>query len=234
MPIDTKSSNIEQSAQSSNEPDATRLVNAMQSTLNGLETTLKTFNQQSNVFNACANTNLDRTTELQDLHTRLRNHRKAQNRHISGAKKTIRQDFKDAVTNRLRSDISARIRSEVALQVKGQVNVQIQEYIPVPLHQQVVNNKKQIHEVKVALINSEARARNSALETTNLDEPLMPILKLDGVPSNLYPADLRSLFSYDLNMVKELVNDFEIEEDDSLQVNYERFMRHIGFISKTS
>lgn len=39
--------------------------------------------------------------------------------------------------------------------------------------------------------------KNTTLDATSLDEPLAPILKLDGTKSVLYPADLRSLFSYD-------------------------------------
>ncbi|KAG5715030.1 hypothetical protein E4T56_gene10456 [Termitomyces sp. T112] len=210
--------------------DATRLVHGMKDTLIGLETNLKTFNEQSaSAFISGINPNMDRTREIQDLQTRLREHRKTQHRLISGAKRTIREDFKVNIQNRLRQDISTRVKSEIALQVREQVNEQIREYIPVPLQQQVLENRKQISDIKISLHNSEARARNSALKPTNFDEPLMPLYKLDGSKSHLNPADLRSLFAYDLDIAKELVRDFGMEADDhSLQVNYGRFMRHIG------
>ncbi|KAF8070767.1 hypothetical protein FPV67DRAFT_1488664 [Lyophyllum atratum] len=210
-------------------PDAAKLLRVMQHTMSGLDTTLKTFNEQSNVFNASVHPEMDKTAEIQDLRKRLRDHGKEQSQLIRGAKKTIREDFKKIVSDRLRDDISAQIKREVVSQVKVQMEQQIYDYIPVPLEQQAIDNKRQISEIKVALANSEARAKNSLLQATNLDEPLIPILTPDGRKSKLFPADLRSLFSYELDMAKALVKDFEMEEDDSLQVNYGRFMRHIGF-----
>ncbi|KAG6902366.1 hypothetical protein C0995_000928 [Termitomyces sp. Mi166 len=159
--------------------DVAKLANGMKDTLIGLETNLRTFNEQSaNAF-------------------------------ISGVDPSMVSAWED---------ISAWVKSEIALQVRKQVNEQIREYIPVPLQQQVSENKKQIFDIKISLLNSKARARNSTLKTTNLDEPLMALYKLDGNKSNLYPADLRSLFAYDLDTVKELVKDFGMEADDhSLQ-----------------
>ncbi|KAG5639474.1 hypothetical protein H0H81_001596 [Sphagnurus paluster] len=127
-----------------------------------------------------------------------------------------------------RDDISAKIREEVALQVKQQVDEQIQDHIPIPLAQQSLENKRQISDIRVTLANSEAREKNSHLQATNLDELLMPILKPDGTESELFPADLRALFAYDLEMSKALLKDFEMEAGDSLQVNFGRFIRHIG------
>ncbi|GLB37762.1 putative D-isomer specific 2-hydroxyacid dehydrogenase family protein [Lyophyllum shimeji] len=208
--------------------DAAKLANVMQHTLGELDTTLNTFNQQASIFDAGINLQVDRTAEIEELRKRLSDHAKVQSQFIRGAKRTIREDFKRTVSDRLRSDISAQIRREVAFQVKEQVDLQIRDHIPVPLEQQAIDNKRQISEIKVALANSEARAKNSHLQVTNLDEPLVPILKPDGSRSKLFPADLRSLFSYDLDMAKALVIDFDLEEDDSLQVNHDRFMRHIG------
>ncbi|KAF5380386.1 hypothetical protein D9615_004712 [Tricholomella constricta] len=208
--------------------DAARLATVMQHTLGGLDTTLKIFNEQSSVFSAGVAPEMDRTADIQDLQKRLNDHSKTQRRFIRGAKKTIREDFKKTISDRLRNDVSAQIKREVAMQVKDQVDQQIRDHIPTPLEQQALDNKRQISKIKASLTNSEARAKNSTLQASNLDEPLMPILKPDGSKSHLFPADLRSLFSYEPDMTKALMKDFDIEEDDSLQVNYGRFMRHIG------
>ncbi|KAG6889925.1 hypothetical protein C0992_003520 [Termitomyces sp. T32_za158] len=177
----------------------------------GKDLVLENFNEQSaSAFIPVVNTNMDRTSEMQDLQTRLYEHWKAQNCMISEARKVITEDFKIDLQNRLRKDISERVKSEIALQVREQVNEQIEEYIPVPLRQQMLDNRNKISDIKISL---EARARNSTLKATNLDEPLMPLYKPDGSKSHLYPADLRSLFAYDLDIAKELVNDFGIEAD---------------------
>ena len=71
-------------------------------------------------------------------------------------------------------------------------------------------------------------------------------MKNNGTASSLYPADLRSLFSYDskqpslkfglsthvggtVNQIEALVRDFELDEvADNLRDNYNLFMSHIG------
>jgi len=78
------------------------------------------------------------------------------------------------------------------------------------------------------------------------DEPLLPILKSDGKESELYPADLISLLCYDSKnpyyfvssmlsdgtitgeTMKRLLADYDLPVDDVLQVNFNRFMAHIG------
>ncbi|KAG5647112.1 hypothetical protein DXG03_001483, partial [Asterophora parasitica] len=207
---------------------AGQIVTVMQRTLGGLDTTLNKLNEQSRVFNEGVRPQMDKTSQIEDLQKRLNEHSKAQRRLVRAAKKTIREDFKNTVSDRLRDDISAQIRREVEIQVKDQVELQIGDHIPVPLELQAIDNNRQIAEIKAALANSEARAKNSHLQGRNLDEPLAPVLKPDGNKSQVFPADLRSLFCYDLDMSNVLMKDFGLEEEDSLSANYGRFMRHIG------
>jgi hypothetical protein len=44
---------------------------------------------------------------------------------------------------------------------------------------------------------SEARRSNATLRSTNLDDPLAPVVKANGEESALAPQTLRQLFSYD-------------------------------------
>jgi hypothetical protein len=80
----------------------------------------------------------------------------------------------------------------------------------------------------------------------NQDEPLAPVMKADGTRSNLFPADLRTLRSYDcelyqcdssgfsindraVELVGALVRDYGLPEGVTAEVNLNRFMKHIGW-----
>lgn len=47
------------------------------------------------------------------------------------------------------------------------------------------------------MVCSEARRSNATLRSTNLDDPLAPVVKANGEESALAPQTLRQLFSYD-------------------------------------
>ncbi len=117
-----------------------------------------------------------------------------------------------------RSQIHEQIKLEVAKQVKDQMDAQMDEHLPVPLGRQAEESRRQIVEVKHAFENSyayissnqrqtahgcracrEARRKNSGLRPSpsNMNDTLEVVLKPDGTKSTLYPANLRSLFSYD-------------------------------------
>ncbi|KAJ7032934.1 hypothetical protein C8F04DRAFT_1396346 [Mycena alexandri] len=52
-----------------------------------------------------------------------------------------------------------------------------------------------------------ARKKNASLRIQNLDEGLAVVLKFDGSKGKLFPADLRSLFSYDAANMRDLVKE---------------------------
>lgn len=98
------------------------------------------------------------------------------------------------------------------------MDIQLQHYIPISLTQQAVDSKKRIAEMRIALENSlafpclyrivsnggcsEARIKNGSIRAEDVDEPLAHVLKGDGTRSKLFPANLRSLFSYDGEFVR--------------------------------
>ncbi|KAF9469997.1 hypothetical protein BDZ94DRAFT_48995 [Collybia nuda] len=168
------------------------------------------------------------THEIQELNQIIRTHRRRQDERLREAKKAAQDDLKSRISDRLRRDINQHIRSEIVTQVRQQVDIQIAHYIPVSLGQQALDIREQLKETETSLQNSEARMRNSSIQYTDLDEPLAPILVRDGTTSSLYPSDLRSLFCYEDEVVKALVKEYDLPEDELFETNLERFMRHIG------
>jgi hypothetical protein len=55
-----------------------------------------------------------------------------------------------------RDHIRDSIKTEVAIQAKQEVDIQLQDHIPFSLTQQLVDSKKQIADIRVALENSSA------------------------------------------------------------------------------
>ncbi|KAJ6593538.1 hypothetical protein B0H19DRAFT_24379 [Mycena capillaripes] len=145
-------------------------------------------------------------------------------------KRTAREDVKERIAANLRDDILEHIRMEVAAQVKEQVDVQIREQIPISLKEQSMNNKTQLQDARTSLTNSAARKKNANLRIQNLDEPLVVVLKSDGTKGKLFPADLRSLLSYDAVNIRNLVKDYGLVEDEVRDVNVNRFLGHIGIL----
>jgi hypothetical protein len=94
---------------------------------------------------------------------------------------------------------------------------------------------------------SEARAKNAGIHAMDRDEPLAPVVKADGTRSEFFPADMRTLRSYDcelyqcyffsisdrashlVELVGALVRDYGLPEDVTAEVNLNRFMKHIGW-----
>jgi hypothetical protein len=95
---------------------------------------------------------------------------------------------------------------------------------------------------------SASREQNAMLQSDSLDDPLHVILRPDGSLSELFPPDLRTLFSYDGNLLshfnlpsradyisvcsadqaKKLVSDYGLEEHEFRERNLTCFMAHCG------
>ncbi|KZT72332.1 hypothetical protein DAEQUDRAFT_664319 [Daedalea quercina L-15889] len=132
------------------------------------------------------------------------------------------------LTCQRRAQIREQVKTQVAEQVKAQLGLQIRQHLPEPLARRVEESRRQIEEVKHAVQNSEARSRNSALKTFNLDDPLDEVLKPDGTRCDLYPTNLRSLFAYTGTEARQLAAAYELGEHRDRENNINRFMAHIG------
>ncbi|KAJ7106033.1 hypothetical protein C8R43DRAFT_906364, partial [Mycena crocata] len=170
----------------------------------------------------------DAPREIQALRKQIRDENKKADKDIQTFKRIARDDVKGQIVANLRNDILDHIRMEIAAQVKQQVNIQIQEHIPISLKQQSINNETQLRDAKTSLTNSAARKRNASLRIQNLDDALVPVLKADGSKGKLFPADLRSLLSYDPASIRDLVKDYGLLDDEIPEVNLNRFLGHIA------
>ncbi|KAK0454632.1 hypothetical protein EV421DRAFT_1887213 [Armillaria borealis] len=124
--------------------------------------------------------------------------------------------------------ITSEIKGVIEKEAKIQVDKQIEKHIAIPLTKQKEETDERLSEVQVSLTNSKARIANAAITLEHMNDKLEPLLKKDGERSKVYPADLTSLFAYDLKMVRELLHDYGLESDTDLRVNLNRFLDYIG------
>ncbi|KAJ7496967.1 hypothetical protein FB451DRAFT_1209425 [Mycena latifolia] len=205
-------------------------IGAMSQTLVDLEQSFGRLNEKSAELSTLGPTSQDAMREIQALRKQIREENKKGDKSIQKFKQMARDDVKLQIAANLRNDILDEIRMQVAAQVKQQVDLQIQEQIPISLRQQSMDNKTQLQIAKTSLTNSAARKKNSGLRIQNLDESLALVLKADGTKGKLFPADLRSLLSYDATNVRDLVKDYWLIDDDVREVNLNRFLGHIGVL----
>jgi len=203
------------------------LLIMMKSTLGTLGATFDTLGQQSNRISTLG-PSMDSAHQISSLRRQIRHQDKKQDARVTEVKHMIKDVLKDHIANDMRAQIEEQIRAEIAIQVKQEVAAQIVEHLPVSLEQQAEESKRQLVEVKHSLVNSEARRANSVLRANNLDDPLTHVLKPDGTQSELFPADLRTLFSYDAEHAQNLVRDFGLQEHELRERNLNRFMAYIG------
>ncbi|KAJ6576835.1 hypothetical protein B0H10DRAFT_2179780 [Mycena sp. CBHHK59/15] len=216
--------------QSPNETENIRTaIVAMTGTLGGLQQTFEDLNAKSAELAQMAPNPEDAPNELQALRKQIREQHKKEVKEIkpSRAWRGMKSRF---TRGKPEADIIAQIRADVAEQVKQQVDVQIQEHIPVSLKQQAAKNRTQLLDARTSLINSEARKKNAGLQIEHLDEGLAKVLKADGTNGKLFPADLRSLLSYDAGDVRELVKEYGLVEDEVREENINRFLSHLGIL----
>ncbi|KAH9941923.1 hypothetical protein B0H21DRAFT_543111 [Amylocystis lapponica] len=204
------------------------LLRMMKENLGTLGQTFKTLNEQSATVSTLSPSMEDAATQIHEIRRQIRSEEKKQDLRVKDVKHMIKNGLKHQVSEELRDHIRDTIKSEIAIQVKEQIDIHIAEHLPVSLKQQTEESKKQLVQVRHALVNSEARRANSILRTSNLDDPLAVVLKPDGTRSGVYPADLRSLFSYDMCMTRALLKDHDLTEHEDREKNLSRFMSYIG------
>ncbi|KAJ7502929.1 hypothetical protein B0H11DRAFT_1987057 [Mycena galericulata] len=210
--------------------DIRAVIGSMTEALAGLEQSFSSLNDKSGELSRLRPSSQDAPRDIQALRKQIREEKKKGEREIEKFKRTARDEVKEQIVANLRNDILEQIRQEVSAQVQQQVDAQIQEQIPISLKQQSTNNKTQLHDAKTSLTNSAARKRNASLRIQNLDESLAVVLKTDGTKGKLFPADLRSLLSYDVGHARDLVTDYGLVDDDVREVNLNRFLGHIGIL----
>lgn len=204
-------------------------LRSMENTLGSLDGQFGMFNDQLAELSDLGHIMPDHGREIGELQYKLQLHAHKKEAEIMAAKEIIQDDLKTRIGECLRDHIRDSIKTEVATQVKQEVDTQIRYHIPISLTRQAVDANKGIADMRIALANSEARAKNASIHMTDQDEPLAPVSKADGTRSELFPADLRTLLSYDFELVKMLVRDYELPEDTTSETNLmDQFMKNIG------
>ncbi|KAI0743388.1 hypothetical protein C8Q80DRAFT_1180653 [Daedaleopsis nitida] len=206
------------------------LLGAMKATLGTLDQTFRTLNEQSSQVSSLGPNMQTAAAEILALRQQIRKQEKRQEKRVNEIKRMLKEDIKLQAEEQMRDGIRAQIRSEIVKQVKDQMAAQIPAHLPVPLRTQAAESRQQLAEVKIALDNSEARRANAILRPSpsNMTDTLSVVLKPDGTKSALYPANLRSLFSYENAKMKELLKDFGLHDYGVPEKNLNRFMAHIG------
>ncbi|KAK7473063.1 hypothetical protein VKT23_001166 [Stygiomarasmius scandens] len=220
------------SPQTQNQPEQSQVqatVTSMSDALDKLETSFGELNEEASQVENLGPTSQEIESQLRQLRQDVDKHGQEQHVQLESVKKWIREDARDDIISQLTPDIKSNIQAEIVRKVKEEVDLQFKDHVPISLEQQLEETEKQLQEVKISFKNSEARRINNTLDMGLIqDEPLLPILKSDGKESDLYPADLISLLCYDSETMKRLLADYDLPVDDVLQVNFNRFMAHIG------
>ncbi|KAH9833996.1 uncharacterized protein C8Q71DRAFT_770469 [Rhodofomes roseus] len=166
--------------------------------------------------------------QVEELEREIRSTRDKHDKGIEHFRSTVKDKMKETIARQMKNDIEAQIRKQVAEQVNARLAVHIRRHLPVPLKDQVEESRRQIEEVKQAFQNSEARRMNSGLKTNHLDETLAIVLKRDGTRSALWPENLRSLFAYTPEQVRDLMAEYGLGGNGDRERNINKFMAHIG------
>ncbi|KII95712.1 hypothetical protein PLICRDRAFT_170325 [Plicaturopsis crispa FD-325 SS-3] len=214
-------------------PDALSIrdiIARMNKSLNVVSGTLDSLNEYSTLVTAAAPAMQDPKLQIRTLRKQIHAEEKKQNAAIEGVKCTIRDNLKDDVAVQMKAQIQLQIRSAIEQQVAQQVNARISAILPIPLADQARETRRRIEEVKRALENSEARRSNANLRSGDLYEPLGVVLMEDGRKSDVYPANLVSLFAYEAAPIDQLIKDYklDIQEMQTREESLNAFMTHIG------
>ncbi|KAI1785389.1 hypothetical protein LXA43DRAFT_1038506 [Ganoderma leucocontextum] len=206
------------------------LLGMMKATLGQLDQTFRTLNEQSEQVKSLGPTMELAVAQLTSLRRQIKAQEKKQEVRVGEIKRMIKEDIKLQAADEMREQIRRQIGLEIVKQSKQQIGSQIHEVLPVPLRTQAEESRRHLVEVRHALENSEARRKNSVIKPSpnNLADDLAVVFRPNGTRSKMYPANLRSLFSYDYAKSKELVQDFGLHDHGVLEKNLNGFMAHIG------
>jgi len=209
-----------------------RMVESMHTTIATLGANFDQLNAQSSLLSSSGPTMSDASDQIAQLSAQIRNMDARQERKIERLKTLMREDLMQVTMKKLDPLIQTQIKTQLAIQVEAQVAAQIGTHLPVSLREQINESRRELRRVSVGLENSESRRINSALRMPRDEyEPLSVVCKADGERSVHFPANFRSLWSYDLQAAKALARDYQLPESDIREVNLNNFMSHIGMPS---
>jgi len=196
------------------------------SSISRLETELQTLNSHSGTIDSPLH---DTDKEARSLHQELSQYKGDHSSLIEKIKDFVRKDCHERITQELSSDIQDHIKKEIQANVATHLNTQFKSLMTVSLEKQLEETDAELKLANISLRNSDSRRQNSTIDiSSGIDEPLKVVLKPDGKPSDFWPVDLNSLFAYDSEATKKLLNDYGLPLNKVQEMNINRFMGHIG------
>jgi len=204
------------------------MLGLMKASFATIDRTFETLNKQAETVATLGPTMEDAEGQIREVRLQLQRQEREDDQRVNRVRRMLREDVKCTVANQLRVQIRGTVKAEIARQTREQVREQMREHLPMTLEALAEESQRQVEEVQHALANMDARRRNAALRTENLNDALAIVLRADGSKSAVYPADLRSLTSYDAATTKMLLQDYEIQDAGGREANLTRFMGYIG------
>ncbi|ELU36656.1 hypothetical protein AG1IA_09315 [Rhizoctonia solani AG-1 IA] len=153
-----------------------------------------------------------------------------QDENIEEIKKLLREVAQEQIVEHLRNSGAFPFLADQVMEiiddfVEEEVRKQLDEIIPVELQNQVVEQKKQLEEVRRSF---EARRANALLRSTHMTDALHKLLLPSGMVSADFPDNLGELFAMDGPQAKRLLEEYGIDASESREKNLNRFMQFIG------
>ncbi|GAB1526654.1 hypothetical protein RhiTH_009826 [Rhizoctonia solani] len=171
---------------------------------------------------------METNQEILAVQRHMSRQRRKQDENIEEIKKLLREVAQEQIVEHLRNSVADQVIEIIDDFVEEEVRKQLDEIIPVELQNQVVEQKKQLEEVRRSLHNSEARRANALLRSTHMTDALHKLLLPSGMVSADFPDNLGELFAMDGPQAKRLLEEYGIDASESREKNLNRFMQFIG------
>ncbi|CAE6531087.1 unnamed protein product [Rhizoctonia solani] len=171
---------------------------------------------------------METNQEILAVQRHMSRQRRKQDENIEEIKKLLREVAQEQIVEHLRNSVADQVLEIIDDFVEEEVRKQLDEIIPVELQNQVVEQKRQLEEVRRSLHNSEARRANALLRSTHMTDALHKLLLPSGMVSADFPDNLGELFAMDGPQAKRLLEEYGIDASESREKNLNRFMQFIG------
>jgi len=173
----------------------------------------------------------DSGPDLTALRKQLNKHKAAQEKQVISIQDKRFKSLQKKLLGEREKYVESMAKDEIARQVSEEVERQIREFLPVSLEDQVRDARQYLEKLKMSLKNSQARVENGSIQVGDWQEGLKEVVRYDGKISTLYPTDLATLYGYEKDEMKDLLEFYGMNEDTSedwRKRDMNRFMQFIG------
>jgi len=136
-----------------------------------------------------------------------------QDEQMKKLKEHMKTVARENVEGYLAQAVEEIVKEEVSKQIAKKVADQLQAQIPLVLRRQSEEHSAAIANARVRLHNAEARRLNS-IPKISTSEPLHPLLRSNGRPSDYFPYNLSALLGMSAGDAKRLLRDFDLSTSE--------------------